>query len=365
MRKSIKKIVTGVLATTMAMAMMLGVGSVVKVHAAEGAYRIINVETAKTYSKEYAVAANEKGTLEQGDVVKVSSTVTNSNGYKFYKLSNGTYVRTNVCSSTTFNKYEKYKSEILFKTNDEAKVYKTAYANDNNLSSRKKLAENSTIKAVASIYNENNKMFYRTKTGDYISASKVKGYYNLKGNVYVHSKCERREAPFSSTASIESFARGEKIKVNGYTKNDEGNVWYSTTEGGFVSTSRVYDLSKENDLRKAIVDYARKWVGVTPYVYGGTNLIKGADCSGFTQSIYGYFGYSLNRESYTQANNGRSVSMSDLKAGDLLFYMYNGKNISHVAIYIGGGQIAHASTEEVGTIISGMGSPCAARRIID
>ena len=53
-----------------------------------------------------------------------------------------------------------------------------------------------------------------------------------------------------------------------------------------------------------------------------------------------------------------------IQPGDLLFYKYGGSTISHVAIYIGGGQIIHASTEETGIIISGMGSPCAARRII-
>ena len=56
--------------------------------------------------------------------------------------------------------------------------------------------------------------------------------------------------------------------------------------------------------------------------------------------------------------------MSSLQPGDLLFYKYGGSTISHVAIYIGGGQIIHSSTEETGIIISGKGSPCAARRII-
>jgi cell wall-associated NlpC family hydrolase len=81
-------------------------------------------------------------------------------------------------------------------------------------------------------------------------------------------------------------------------------------------------------------------------------------------SIYAHFGYSLNRVSAEQAKNGRSVSLSELQPGDLLFYNYSGSRISHVAMYIGGGQIIHASTEETGIIISGMGSPCCARRIV-
>lgn len=113
----------------------------------------------------------------------------------------------------------------------------------------------------------------------------------------------------------------------------------------------------------AVVSYAKQFLG-NPYVWGGSSLTNGTDCSGFTMSVYAHFGYSLNRSSYTQVYNGRSVSMSALKPGDLLFYKYGGSTISHVAIYIGGGQIIHASTEETGIIISGMGSPCAARRII-
>ena len=113
----------------------------------------------------------------------------------------------------------------------------------------------------------------------------------------------------------------------------------------------------------AIVAYAKQFLG-NPYVYGGASLTNGTDCSGFTMSVYAHFGYGLSRSSYTQVNNGRAVSMSSLQSGDLLFYKYGGSTISHVAIYIGGGQIIHASTEETGIIISGMGSPCAARRII-
>lgn len=112
-----------------------------------------------------------------------------------------------------------------------------------------------------------------------------------------------------------------------------------------------------------VVAYAKQFLG-NPYVYGGSSLTKGTDCSGFTMSVYAHFGYSLNRSSYTQVYNGRAVSMSSLLPGDLLFYKYNSSTISHVAMYIGGGQIIHASTPSTGITISGMGSPCAARRII-
>lgn len=96
-----------------------------------------------------------------------------------------------------------------------------------------------------------------------------------------------------------------------------------------------------------IADYAVQFVG-NPYVYGGTSLTNGADCSGFVQSVYKHFGYSLSRTSQSQAGDGTAVSTDSLQPGDLLFY----HGFGHVAIYIGGGQVVHASTAATGIKIS-------------
>lgn len=96
-----------------------------------------------------------------------------------------------------------------------------------------------------------------------------------------------------------------------------------------------------------IADYAVQFVG-NPYVYGGTSLTNGADCSGFVQSVYKHFGYSLSRTSQSQAGDGVAVSTDSLQPGDLLFY----HGFGHVAIYIGGGQVVHASTAATGIKIS-------------
>ena len=143
------------------------------------------------------------------------------------------------------------------------------------------------------------------------------------------------------------------------TNNNNTYTAPKTTKPASNSTSHESSGSGAS----AVVAYAKQFLG-NPYVYGGSSLTNGTDCSGFTMSVYAHFGYSLNRSSYTQVYNGKSVSLSALLPGDLLFYKYNSSTISHVAMYIGGGQIIHASTEETGIIISGMGSPCAARRII-
>lgn len=102
--------------------------------------------------------------------------------------------------------------------------------------------------------------------------------------------------------------------------------------------------------RDAIVAYALQFVG-NPYVYGGTSLTNGTDCSGFTMGVMAHFGISLSHSSRAQANQGAAISASDLRPGDLIFYG-SGSSIGHVALYIGNGQIVHASNENTGIIIS-------------
>ena len=97
--------------------------------------------------------------------------------------------------------------------------------------------------------------------------------------------------------------------------------------------------------RQAVADFAVQFVG-NPYVWGGTSLTNGADCSGFVQSVYANFGVSLPRTSYEQQNAGTEVSYADAQPGDLICYG------GHVAIYMGNGQIVHASNSQDGIKIS-------------
>lgn len=118
------------------------------------------------------------------------------------------------------------------------------------------------------------------------------------------------------------------------------------------------------DVRIAICEFAKQYVG-NRYVWGGTSLTKGADCSGFTLSVMKNFGISLPHSSRAQANCGRRVSVSEVKPGDLIFYG-NGRSINHVALYIGGGRVVHASNSRTGIITSNMyyRSPVSAARVI-
>lgn len=108
----------------------------------------------------------------------------------------------------------------------------------------------------------------------------------------------------------------------------------------------------EQSKRNAIVAYAKQFIG-NPYVWGGTSLTKGADCSGFVKSVYAHFGITLTRTSASQAGCGTPIAISKLKTGDLVFYA-RGSRIYHVAIYIGNGKIIHAIDEQRGIGITSM-----------
>ena len=104
-------------------------------------------------------------------------------------------------------------------------------------------------------------------------------------------------------------------------------------------------------LRSRIVNYAMKFLG-NPYVWGGTSLTKGADCSGFTMSVMKNFGISLPHYSGSQAKSGKRIKSSEMRPGDLVFYGNSRGKINHVAMYIGNGQVINAASRRSGIKIS-------------
>ncbi len=132
-------------------------------------------------------------------------------------------------------------------------------------------------------------------------------------------------------------------KKTGYVSKDYVSVGSSTSTNNSSSNSGSTSGSGSGD---EIAAYALQFLG-NPYVYGGTSLTNGCDCSGFVQSVFKHFGYSLPRTSAAQSEGGKTVSLDKLKKGDLLFYAKNG-TVNHVGIYIGDNKIVNASNEKVG-----------------
>lgn len=113
------------------------------------------------------------------------------------------------------------------------------------------------------------------------------------------------------------------------------------------SANNVSSVTPGSVKGSEVVEYALQFLG-NPYVYGGTSLTNGCDCSGFVMSVYKHFGYSIPRTSRDQANGGTTVSISNIQAGDLIFYANSSGTVNHVGLYMGNGRIINASNEKVG-----------------
>lgn len=173
-----------------------------------------------------------------------------------------------------------------------------------------------------------------------------------------------RTEPNTECSVITTVSTGEELEfveaLDGWVKvaidSDEGYVSADYVEvkdvlpRALTMTEARYGVGV-SDVRLDLVEYACQFVG-NPYVWGGTSLTKGADCSGFVLSVFKNYGYSLPHHSGSQAQSGTKISEGELLPGDLIFYS-NGSRINHVAIYIGGGQVVHASSPKTGIRISG------------
>ena len=173
-----------------------------------------------------------------------------------------------------------------------------------------------------------------------------------------------REQPDTGADVVTQVAEGEELQV-AELYNDQWVKVFLDDEEVFVSRDYVElksDLQTAitmtellygqgvSDVRVDLCQYAKQFLG-NPYVWGGTSLTSGADCSGFVLSVFNKYGVTLPHSSQAQSKMGSTISASELKAGDLIFYAKGG-SINHVAIYIGGGQVIHASNPKTGIRIS-------------
>ncbi len=173
-----------------------------------------------------------------------------------------------------------------------------------------------------------------------------------------------REQPDIESAILTKVLKDEELD---YIETLDGwiKVWVDDTEAyvsadyvtvedklptAITMTELMYGVGV-SDVRVELVEYAKQFLG-NPYVWGGTSLTNGADCSGFVLSVFKKFGVSLPRVSASQANSGTKIAASELQPGDLVFYGNSSGTVNHVALYIGNGQVIHASNERTGIKIS-------------
>ncbi|NCB91683.1 MAG: DUF1175 family protein [Clostridia bacterium] len=147
-------------------------------------------------------------------------------------------------------------------------------------------------------------------------------------------------------------------------ENMENDGWYQVhygdtigfAKGEYLEVAKREELEKKErevqmeSLRADIIEYAKQFIG-NPYVWGGTSLTQGADCSGFVQSVFSHFGVMLPRTSVQQSEYGETKSTEQALPGDLIFYQKDG-TIYHVVLYMGEKQVVHASCKKDGIKIS-------------
>lgn len=143
-----------------------------------------------------------------------------------------------------------------------------------------------------------------------------------------------------ANGSADASGLGETT-TNGSISSGSG----SGTASGSTENAGGGTSASDASLGQQIVDYAVQFVG-NPYVWGGTSLTNGCDCSGFVQSVFAHFGINLSRTTYTQQYEGKEVSYADIQPGDVIYYS------GHTAIYMGNNQIVHAANSRDGIKIS-------------
>lgn len=273
---------------------------------------------------------------------------------------------------------------------------------------RKAPNTNSEIKG--KLYRGSAAKIVKTK-GDWvkITSGSVTGYIR-KDYLAIGAKAEKVAKKFGKTYATvkkgtdtlnvrkkKSTEAGIVTQINdgdSFVVKNEGSEWVkiklSGSETGYVSKdyvstkfrfNKAVSIKEEQEAQRSgstgsasstsyssrgssVAHYALQFVG-NPYVWGGSSLTNGADCSGFTMSVYAHFGYGLPHSSGSQAGCGRAVSLSELQPGDLVFYRHGG-SIGHVAMYIGGGRVVHAQCKRTGITTSSVNyrTPACARRII-
>ena len=154
---------------------------------------------------------------------------------------------------------------------------------------------------------------------------------------------EQKYLDFSDETKKQIEANGEdKYQTAKETVKPEENqaLYYTLTS--------VKEGSPSGEIRESMLEFASQFIG-NPYVWGGTSLTDGADCSGFVMSVFANFGYELPRVAAAQYSASQKRDLSQMEVGDLVFY---GSGISHVALYIGDGKVVHALNSNKGIVIT-------------
>ena len=216
--------------------------------------------------------------------------------------------------------------------------------------------------ATVTLLSENEKYEVKEELGDFVKLSiddDVEGYiYRDYANVTVEFK--EAISIEEEKAELERLAEIERARQEAEREMEREREQQSSGSSSSGSSSSGSNSSSGSATGNAIASFASGFAGQIPYVYGGNSLSSGVDCSGFVQQVFAHYGIDLPRTSDAQGSCGYSVSSSEMRPGDIVYYG------GHVAIYIGDGTVVHASNPENGIRYSSWNyrTPISIRRVI-
>ena len=191
----------------------------------------------------------------------------------------------------------------------------------------------------------------------------IVGSINKNGLVYVLK--DTGKSYFVESNDVRGFIAKDKVVAGDYAEvkvsqlsedsftTAQEKISPENNKACFYTLTSTKEADDMSAARTSVVNFALQFVG-NPYVWGGTSLTNGADCSGFVQSIYASFGYDIPRVACDQAGYGTQIPISDAEPGDLIFYAKSGY-VYHVSMYIGNGQVVQAYSTKAGIITSDIG----------
>lgn len=215
---------------------------------------------------------------------------------------------------------------------------------------------NAMLKEGASVYEEKN------------TSARVIGTSGEDGCYCAILADQGEEWVFVESGDVRGFAKASDLTIKyfddeGKEKTANEKVVPEDNKALYYTITSTAEKNAPSFIRKSMVDFALQFVG-NPYVWGGTSLTNGADCSGFVQSVYANFGYSLPRVACYQAEYGKQIPVSYAQPGDLVFYASDGY-VYHVAMYIGDGMTVQARGTAYGITTCPVGNAVWATSLLD